>query len=389
VGIAVGCAIGIISTAWMRGETDMFLNAAANSGAGHLQLVPKGWGESRDDRLRITDNWQELLEEMRRRPEVAIAGAHAKADVLLGMGTRVQGGQLLGVDPSFEPKLVRYIKGISSGRYLQEGDHASVVIGAELARRLDSEVGDELVVSSVSPSGDINSALLVIEGIISTGSRSMDATILHAPLAQVMDLSGRAGISNITINVHEKSRIEELRDAFQKQVGDRAEALTWKEVAPELEQGRKGDEAFSNALIFVIVVLVLLGVTSAQLTSVLQRGREFSVLTAIGMSHRQLVRLVLVESVCMGVAGSLLGLMLAFPAVYYLGTVGVNFAELVGEDGMTMSGLLMEPVIRADLNWWIVPYGLFLGIVATLGAAIYPAWFTRRIDPVEALRGRG
>ena len=35
---------------------------------------------------------------------------------------RIQGAQLLGVEPDKEPQMVRYISGISAGRYLKPGD---------------------------------------------------------------------------------------------------------------------------------------------------------------------------------------------------------------------------------------------------------------------------
>lgn len=389
LGIAIGCAIGLLTTAWIRGEGDLFVNAAADSGTGHLQLRPNGWKESRDERLRLEGNWKSLLDRVRARPEVRAAGPHVTTQALLGMGTRVQGAALQGVDPEVEPKMVRYISGLSAGRYLKPTDEHAVVLGAELARRLDSGVGDELVASAMLPNGDIASALLTIVGIISTGSRNMDAGIAHVKLQDAMELCGRKGISNITINVKDPDHLESARRWLQDLAGKDAQALTWMDVSPELVSGLKTDEAFSNVISVVVVVLVLFGVTSAQLTGVLQRGREFSVLTAIGMQRRQIVKLVLVESLVLGVIGSIAGLILATPLIYYLATTGVDMRQFMAEGDLSIGNVLMDPVMRASMGPWLVPYGLGLGVVATLGAAGYPAWFTRRIDPANALRGRG
>ena len=388
-GIAVGVAIGVIATAWIRGEGEMFVKAAASSGTGHLQLTPNDWQRTRDERLRIEGDFREALARIRALPQVKAAAVHVMAEGLLGMGTRVQSAQLRGVDPLIEPSLLRYVKNVEAGRYLKADDKNVVVLGVELARRLDSEVGDELVVTSVAPGGDLNSALLTIVGTVRTGSRSIDSALAHINWPDAVVLSGRKGVSNITVNLIDSELIDEVKPELVKIAGDSSRVLTWMEVSPALVSGMQADAAFSKALIFVVILLVLLGVTSAQLTSVLQREREFSVLSALGMGQKPLVRLVLVEAFVLGSAGSVLGLLLSTPLVYYLATVGVDFADMVGEEGMSMGGVLMDPVMRASFGYWIVPYALGLGLVATLGGAIYPAWFTRKIDPAEALRGRG
>ncbi len=388
-GIAVGVAIGIIATAWIRGEGEMFVKAAAASGTGHLQLTPNDWQRTGDERLRIVGKITEKLAQVRALPEVEVAGVHVLAEGLLGMGTRVQSAQLRGVEPAVEPQLLRYINGLNAGRYLKKGDEGAVVLGLELAKRLDSEVGDELVVTSVAPGGDLNSALLTIVGTIQTGSSAIDSTLAHITWQDATRLSGREGVSNLTLNLKSSDLIDEVKPKVQKIFGRSARALSWMEVSPALVSGIQADAAFSRALIFIVIVLVLLGVTSAQLTSVLQREREFSVLAALGMGQMSLVRLVVVEAFVMGVLGSTMGLLLGTPIVYYLATTGIDLSQMVGEKGLAIGGVLMDPIMRASFGWWVLPYGFTLGLVASLGGAIYPAWFTRKIDPAGALRGRG
>jgi hypothetical protein len=55
LGVGIGCAIGLITIAWIRGEGEMIVRAAAESGAGHLRIVPANWPVRRDRRLRLPD----------------------------------------------------------------------------------------------------------------------------------------------------------------------------------------------------------------------------------------------------------------------------------------------------------------------------------------------
>ena len=55
-GVGVGCAIGLIATAFYAGSAEMQIRAVSESGGGHLRVVPKDWTESRRSSLRIVDS---------------------------------------------------------------------------------------------------------------------------------------------------------------------------------------------------------------------------------------------------------------------------------------------------------------------------------------------
>ena len=164
------------------------------------------------------------------------------------------------------------------------------------------------------------------------------------------------------------------------------DVLTWGEVSPELRDGVEIDESFAWLTVGIVVILVLLGIASAQLTAVLERRREFAVLSALGMKGGQMVRLMLLEGFIVGLAGAALGLILTLPPVYLMATYGVDLRLFVGEEGLSMSGVLFEPILYGDMGWWLVPYALVVSLVATVLASIYPAWFAVRTDPASALR---
>jgi ABC-type lipoprotein release transport system permease subunit len=134
----------------------------------------------------------------------------------------------------------------------------------------------------------------------------------------------------------------------------------------------------------IVIVMVVLGVTSAQLTAILERRREFAVLIALGMKSRQVIRLIVSEAVVAGVLGAALGLLLATPLVYHTATTGLDFAALMGED-LAISGVLFDPVFYSDMGPWMIPHALILALVSTLIAAIYPAWYALRTNPTSAL----
>ena len=160
--------------------------------------------------------------------------------------------------------------------------------------------------------------------------------------------------------------------------------LTWREVIPEQGGDARSDRAFMNLLVGIVMIMVVLGVTSAQLTAMLERRREFAVLLALGMRGGQVIRLVLLEAPTLGAVGALAGLVLAFSLVYHTATEGINFAEMMGGE-MATGGVLFDAVFCADMGWWMVPHALALSLVSAAVASVYPALYALRINPTSAL----
>ena len=192
LGVGLGCAIALFATAFMRGGQNMRMQAISESGYGHLRIAPEGWEQSRRDELRLQDS-AAALEAAHSLEGVAIVAAHVRVQGLLAFGARVAGVHLLGVDPAAEPQLNRLVRTIDEGRYLQPGDEGAVVVGKALVKRLDVELGDDLLLTLTRADGEMEYAMLRIVGIVSTGSRAIDETICHAMLADVERMTGLQG----------------------------------------------------------------------------------------------------------------------------------------------------------------------------------------------------
>ena len=382
LGVGLGCAIAVFSTAFMRGGREMRIRAISESGYGHVRIAPDGWLQSRRDELRLQDG-PAALAAARGLAGVKVVAGHARAQGLLAFGTRVAGVQILGVDPAVEPQLNRLVRAVDEGRYLQADDMGSVVVGRTLLERLDVELEDDLLLTLSRADGELEYAMLRIVGVVTTGSREIDAAICHVTLAELEQLTGLPGVAEVSVVFVDAHQVDALAAVLAGQMSE-DEVLTWREVLPAMGGDAAGDKAFSNLFIGIVIAVVILGVTSAQLTAMLERRREFAVLIALGMKGSKLLRLVLLEAVVMGVLGALFGLVLASPLVWHTATAGVDFSEAMGDD-LAITGVFFDPVIYADMGLWMLPYAFFVGLSSTLFAALYPAWSALRQDPAAVL----
>jgi putative ABC transport system permease protein len=130
--------------------------------------------------------------------------------------------------------------------------------------------------------------------------------------------------------------------------------------------------AITGALQMLATLVAFIGVLSALLSLQLEKQREFGVLRAVGLTTRQLWRLVMLET---GLMGAVAGL-LALPTGYALALI------LVYVINRRAFGWTLQLQVPAD------PFVLAFGvaILAALLAGIYPAWHMSKMHAADAIR---
>jgi ABC-type lipoprotein release transport system permease subunit len=370
---------------FVRGEKELFMRAVTESGTGHIQIVNERWPDIRDDDLRITD-WKPILEKVRGLEGVRVATPRASANLLLAFGNRVVAVNATGVDPETEQDSNRLVREVVQGRYLRSDDKGKAVVGATITDRLNVELGDELVATLVDQENEIRSALLEIVGIIETGSRDIDASVCQLALPDFEELTGKPGAGAISLLLKDARRIDKEARALDAIVPPGSAVLTWEDVRPELRAGVRVDENFTRLAISIIILVVFLGIASAQLTAVLERRKEFAVLAAIGMKGGQMAAIMIMEGAALGVVGAAMALVIGTPFIYVLATKGLDIRMLVGGHEMEISNVLLDPILYGDFGWWLVPLAITLALTATVLGSVYPAWYAVKTDPASALR---
>ena len=134
----------------------------------------------------------------------------------------------------------------------------------------------------------------------------------------------------------------------------------------------------------IILLIVAIGVLNTVLMSVMERRREIGILTAVGMSSRQVMKMILVETVLITVIGITIGLGLGLGVNWYFSTYGLDLSSMSQED-WSLAGTVIDPVLRSHLRPHRV-FGLCLAVfLLTVTMGIYPAFKASRTLPVEAM----
>jgi ABC-type lipoprotein release transport system permease subunit len=376
--------MALFATSWIRGAARMEIRAIVESGTGHLRIVPAGWLQKRENTLRLSDGKQAraAAESL---PGAQVVALRARANALLAFGNRTAGVEMTGVQPAAEEQLNRIVRRARiDGRFLEQGDAGKIVIGSTLAERLDVATDDDLYVTLSGRTG-MQSAMFTIAGVMNTGSRDLDASLAYVTLEDIERVTGYPGPGEITILLEDYGLVDEARQRLAGELPAGDTAVTWRQIDPSYAAGVESDRAFMRILITIIVVVVALGITSAQLTAVLERRRELAILSALGMKARQVVALLALEALLIGLGGAALGLALGGAAAWYLAAHGVNIVVFMGGEA-SFGNVLLDPYVYGDAGAWLVWYAVGIGEIATVAATLYPAWRAVRVDPADALR---
>jgi hypothetical protein len=260
-------------------------------------------------------------------------------------------------------------KDVLRGRFLDPKGEREAMVEEAYAKARHVEVGEKVSVGGIE---------FPVVGIVNSGMRAVKADV-YLPFAE----------AEHAINARVKG--EPLQHRFNVLLVEAISSDARADVPEQLmalDPGLvvSGYACFRPAVrvmgmnetaMRMLVVLVALGVVlfaaKSQLASVVERRGDIGVLKAIGWSSRQVVTLLLAESVIQGLVGGLLGGIAAAVGLALSDAVlpGTGPTGTVGELWM-VGGVLGSSVLLALLG------GILAGAV--------PAVLSVRINPAEAIR---
>src|SRR6266496_681464 len=247
------------------------------------------------------------------------------------------------------------------GHWPTEASTNNIVIGAITAEMLGKSLGDRI---------QIETEEFTVCGIFTSSALVENAGIIM-PLSEMQILTERQGLVNFFEMRLDRdttaAELERLRTLIKTKFKGLI-AFSPGEV-PQANAGIQIAKAMSLATSLIALVVGAIGVMNTLLMSVFERLQEIGILLALGWKPRQILRMILFESLSLSFAGGVIGCALGFVVVRFL---------------------LASPWIRGKITGEVPPLvlgtalliALFLGMLG----GIYPAWVGSRIPPVPALR---
>jgi ABC-type lipoprotein release transport system permease subunit len=263
---------------------------------------------------------------------------------------------------------------------------SGVAVGSLLAEQLSLTEGDQLEAFYMGSMNQTVGVRLRVRGILRTGSEDLDARLGVVSLPLAKHFSGSEGSAKVILRAVSNGRANDVARALRARLDVGVYRVrAWHEVSPFMKGMVSFQYGSINVVLAVLYLVVGAGVAAIQLLGVVGRTREFGVLAAVGLTPRQIVGLVALETLFIGVIAVAVGLALGASAATSVSQLGGIDVRIVG--GENLEALIgLDPHLKPALSFrtFVFAVGL-LAPVLVLGGVL-PALRAARMTPMEALR---
>jgi ABC-type lipoprotein release transport system permease subunit len=378
--ITLGVWSMIFMSALMRGMVDEIVRNGLETLPGEVQIHAPAFRRDPSVVNSMAMPGGELLHTLGESPIVAWA-ARVRVPAVISSERDSRGVVLLGVDPTAEAALGSAPDNLIEGRFLQSVDDKGVVIGASLAKRLETSLGKRIVLMSQNPANDVADRGARIVGIYKArlpGTEDIYVYAGRAVMQKMLDIGER--VSEVAVTADDYRAVQSWYPGILEAAGDELEVLPWTELDTFLSSMLAVQDGF--ALVFMVVVFLALsfGLVNTLVMAVFERVREIGLMLALGMRPALILGQVLLESLYLLGIGLAVGNITAYFSIKALES-GIDISSVA--QGMEM--MSMSPVLYPALSLDDMLMSTAVVLVLGLAASLLPAWKASRLDPVKAL----
>jgi putative ABC transport system permease protein len=400
--LGLGLALLLISLGLLDGGHEQTIADGVRFGPGHVVIQAKGYQATSADDLLLPALAVSKVETFLQTPAMKrlVRGVSPRllATGLLNSAANASGVRIMGVIAHDERGVSLIPQRIIAGNYLGDDKASSVVIGADLAAKLELKIGSKVVLmtQALRPPGaavkddageEMHTTLLRVSGIFRTGLLAVDANIIHISLPAAQTLLGVADgqVTQVALLLNHEGDSPLVAKALREQlIGDPVEVLTWRESIPMLAQILGLDHAFNYIMNGVILAMVGLGILNTILMRVMERRYEFGVCKALGLRPGQLAVMIVGESLALTVISLALGLLLGLSVDYYFATSGLDL-RLLFRTGLPPA-LVFDPILYSVLSVNRIVWSVGIVFMMATIISFYPAIKAARTDLPDALK---
>ena len=383
---AIGLSVTLVLAyyAVLRGYADWILETLTGPMLGHVQIHAPEWRKDRAMDRTILDV-PSILDGLRSDPEVASATARIYAPALAALAEEGFAVVVLGVDWEAETRPNRLLSGVSTPR-----GPGRALMGKILAEMMGVKEGDEIALVGQGADGSLANELVLVEGLIQTPVDFVNRQGIVLDLGEAQTLFAMPDEAHeVMVFARDPEGAKRLASRLQALPGlAGTEVLDWQSIAPEMLSLIEIIEVAGIFALVLVFVAATAGVANTMLMATFERTHELGMLLALGAAPGRIVRMILAESVALGLVGATAGGALGILVVALTHERGLDFAALTGggPSEISFAGLTWSLRFYPTLAPWDVGRTILAVVVTSLIASAWPAFRAARLEPARALR---
>jgi len=389
--IALGQFTLVFVNALMAGSFVEMEKTITGPLVGHVRAHHPEWEDERALDLTIAAA-STVVAEIESLPEVQLVCPRIYAPVLAASGeltdkpADAEPAVIVGIDVEAERGVGGMLEAIDS-QEIPSG--RAVLVGRVLATRLGVEAGDELAVIGQDAEGFPASDLFEVRAVINSSLDIVKSTGI------VMALDDAAEFIVMPDQVHEivvRGRDQAEADTLAARIRElpslaNAEVQSWREAVPMMAAMIEMKWIMDLVFLGIVFVAAAAGIANTSTMSIFERTHEFGMLLAVGSRPGRIVRMVLIESVILGIVGVAVGSAIGVALVLVTNHTGIDYAAMGGVEAESAAwgGMSFSYIIYPVLELRHIVFGLVAVTVTSVLASLWPAMLSARLEPAEAL----
>jgi len=356
----------------------------------------------------VMEDWVDATKICAQDPRVVAVAPFVQGPVIIAYKNRHAVPKIRAIDPVLEKKVVNMEKTITEGHYDLDGD--KTVLGSELARSLGVGVGDKITVFAPGNFKHILAELdriekedggkasaatlkqmilpteLEVTGIFETGRYLYDSEILIVPLHIGQELHNLGGsVHGLSIQTTNPDLAQDVRNSLNEKLTPPEYALTWIDLNKQIFDAIRMERNVMFIILMFIIVVAAFGVMNTLITVTVQKTREIGVMKALGAQTHQIIGVFVAQGMVVGVFGTITGLATGIGMVQYRNAVSRFLADWLHIEIFPRSIYQFSEIPARIVPSDVAMICLSAFVICSV-AALIPAWFAARLDPVKALR---
>lgn len=377
--VSVGVALTVLMNCYLTGVFGDMIDFNAKFQTGHVKVMTLGYA---DNITQMPNDYamvgvDEILNNLHNQYPEMIFVKRIKFGGLLDVAdengeTKIQGPTMgtavdLFSENSSELDRMNIRKSLMRGELPRKP--GEILISDDFARKLEIEPGQEVTLLSSTMYGSMAIRNFTISGTVHFGVTAMDrsAIIMDITDAQfTLNMENATGeiLGYFPDNVYDDPKAEKMAQEFNTMFSNpddefslmMSELKTQSGLADYLEYANH----FLGILIFAFVFAMSLVLWNSGLLGALRRYGEIGVRLAIGENKGHIYRSMIVESIGIGVIGSILGTIIGLGFSYWL-SKGIDISAFT-----QTSSMMMPSVYRAVITSNAYYIGFIPGLIATV-----------------------
>ena len=380
--VVMAVALSTFYTSMQYGTYDRMIENTVSFYSGYIQVHDTLYWESKS----INDSYildKSTQSEILSTANVAGIIRRLESFTLVSTGDNTRGCALIGIDPAAENALTNYARWIVSGEDITiDGD--GLLLTSNVAKNLNVQLGDTLVLLSQGYHGSTAAGLFVLKGILKYPSPEMNNMGGFIGLQSAQNFfSAYDRLTSSIVQLSEEKKYHHTAHELSEILDSKLSVMTWEEMQPELVQMIQSDKAGAVVFKLIIYLVVGFGIFGTIIMMVQERHRENAIMVAIGMQKSRLELTLFIETILIGVVGLAIGFVLSMPLVWYLVGHPIPLPDSYSE---AMESFGIEAAMFFSVKYTVFLRQILSIFFITLAVSLYPVLKVFHMDAIKQMR---